>query len=919
MWATVASFAVRAFLTIGISKLLNRNSDSGAQATGGGRVPVNPSTENKIPVVYGTAYMAGTVIDAKISEDQKTMWYVFAMSEVTDTGTLSYDEVYWNGNEVTFDPTDTAKVIKWTTNSNPPQEDDKVNGYGWIYLFNNGSSSGINTAGKTAIEILSTTDIPADLRWTSTCTMDKTAFIIVKVIFNQNSGLTSMPTITSKMTNTLTKPGDVLLDYMTNERYGCGIPVASVDTGSLTDLNTYSDQTISYLVAPSHTVTLTQPRYRINGPIITGNECMTNLMQLTDGCDSWLKFNEIESQWSVVINKAYDQSPGALTTADLYHVTDDVLIGGIDINPTDLNSTYNAVELQYPDTNIKDATGYQYISLWETEPEVLSPNEPFNQQTITLPVVNNSVQAQYIGARRLYQGREDLIINFMLDYSGIQIEAGDVIRISSEVYGWNAPVFPDGKLFRVIQVQEAKLAEGSLGANIVASEYNATVYVDDVIKEYVPSDNSGLADPSIIDTPAAPTVATTSLVDGNVASFTVTGVVPTVGQVLYFDFFYGSTSTVADHKLYRTLSLASGDPSTAGSTQYINVTSFDKGTWYWSVRARNNIAAKSSVASDPYVWDGPSVTTTDAGSSAGWNSVGTLFTGPDTTGILPGYHIRVLLGDGIVEATSVVANVPNSTQFNMNVVPTVPVVDATLSWYAGGIDGHAIVPGAVDNTKITPYNPTTGTGGLSLDTMGKGLNVPSGVGSSSFRVTYASGLVVPPVSVLSTTTRNIPIIIPGTTVSSTKYYPYYQGTSLTSEGFFANSTAPFYPSDANWLGVYDGDYNWYIPLSIAGLNSVLAGYRQQAVIAFQVVSDVDTVIQYAPGYNNNIHVGAVIVENLGVNTLRLTANKPEFINHGFQWDYAPGIDGCGLIMRNIVAGTNVTCMLGFLDVYILNV
>ena len=153
MWATVASFAVRAFLTIGISKLLNRNSDSGgAQASSGGRVPVNPSTENKIPVVYGTAFMAGTVTDAKISEDQKTMWYVFAMSEVTDTGTLSYDKVYWNGNEVTFDGS-TAKITQWTTNSDPPQVDDKVNGNGWIYLFTDGSSSGVNTGGQTAWDI----------------------------------------------------------------------------------------------------------------------------------------------------------------------------------------------------------------------------------------------------------------------------------------------------------------------------------------------------------------------------------------------------------------------------------------------------------------------------------------------------------------------------------------------------------------------------------------------------------------------------------------------------------------------------------------------------------------------------------------------------------------------------------------------
>ena len=541
MWATVASFAVRAFLTIGISKLLNRNSSSGAQATGGGRVPVNPSTENKLPVVYGTAYMAGTVTDAKINDKQDTMWYVFAMSEVTDTGTLSYDKVYWNGNEVTFDPTIQSKVIKWTTNGG--QEDTKVDGFGWIYLFTNGSSSGVNTGGQTAIQILSDLDIPVDLRWTATCTMDKTAFIIVKVKFNQNSGLTSMPTITAKMTNTLTKPGAVLLDYLHNERYGCGIPTAAIDTASFADLDTYSDQTITYYDYPYTGATHTQPRYRVNGPMITGNECMTNVNQLLDSCDSWLKFDEIISQWSVVINKAYDQSPNSQLIAALYHVTDDNLIGGIDINPTDLNSTYNAVELQYPNTAIKDATDYQYISLWETDPAILSPNEPFNQQTISLPVVNNAVQAIYLGARRLYQGREDLTVNFMLDYSGIQIEAGDVIRITSAVYGWDDITgFPDGKLFRVIQVQEAKLAEGSLGANIVASEYNAAVYIDDVIQDYVPSDNSGLADPTILGTPAAPVISD-PITTTAIPSFQITTTIPSVGTFISLEYWYAVAPT----------------------------------------------------------------------------------------------------------------------------------------------------------------------------------------------------------------------------------------------------------------------------------------------------------------------------------------------------------------------------------------
>ena len=622
VWATVTAFAVRALLTIGISKLLSRNSDSGAQATGGGRVPVNPSTENKIPVVYGTAFMAGTVVDAKISTDQQWMWYVFAMSEVTgpnnSLGTITYDDIFWNGNKVSFDLTETTRVVKWTTNSEPPQDDTKVDGSGWIYLYPNGSSSGQNTT-QTAIQVLSDSMIEPDMRWTSTCTMDRTAFIIIKVKYNQNAGITSCPTITAKMTNTLSKPGAVLLDYLTNTRYGCAIPYASVDTAALEALDTYSDELITYYNYPYTGATSSQPRYRINGPLMTGNECMTNITTLTDACDSWLQFNEIESKWSVVINQSYLDYT---TITSLYHVTDDNLIGGIEIQPTDLNSTYNAVEMQYPDTNIKDGTSYQYINLWDLNPMILSPNEPFNQQTISLPVVNNAVQAIYIGSRRVYQGREDMTVNLSLDYSGIQIEAGDVIRITSAVYGWDGDAFPDGKLFRVIQVMETKTGDGNLGVQIVASEYNETVYADDVIQDYIPSENSGLQDPTILGTPFAPVVSD-AITSTAIPSFTLSAIVPYVGNFTSLEYWYAIAPTgsppsnTTTFKLWETQYFNDGPVYVSGSSQSTIISGLPATvsgySYFFRVRACGQ-STKSAYSdnSDGFTWS-PNPTSTIVG------------------------------------------------------------------------------------------------------------------------------------------------------------------------------------------------------------------------------------------------------------------------------------------------------------------
>ena len=619
--SSIAAFAARTLLTIGIAKLIANRTGStanGAQDSGA-RIQLPPASNNKIPIVYGSAFVAPTITDAKISEDQKTMWYVCALSEVSDTGSIDFDKIYYNGSLVTFDGVDLTKVVSLTNNANPPQVDTKINGSLYMYLFPNGSYSGQNTA-LSAIDIMSDASIPAGERWDGpiytdsgqSADMTNLAFIIVKIVYNQNAGTTNLGQLNVQVINSLTWPGEVLLDYMTNVRYGCGIPLSRIDTGSLDDLDAYSQEYINYIDVNGDPAT-TQ-RYFINGPINTGNNCMTNIQQLVDACDSWIQYNEIASQWRIVINRSYTD----YTTIDqLYNVNSNNLIGGIDVNPIDLNNTFNSLEVQYPDANIKDQTNFKVLDLEETYPELLSPNEPDNRLVITYPQVNSYIQALYLGERRLLQGREDLIINFALDYSGIQIDAGDVITESIAEYGWDVLNSGYGKLFRVSQVQETKDESGFLGVRITAMEYNDTIYGNDPIQDYIPEMNTGLSDPNIIGNPGTPTATATSLSDGNLASITVTTTVPTVGSVLYLDFNYGTNSDPATHQLYKTVSKSDGSSYSSGESVSIVASNLLPDTYYWSVTARNMQAGTSSSSSTSIVWSGMNVTNYDISGNIG--------------------------------------------------------------------------------------------------------------------------------------------------------------------------------------------------------------------------------------------------------------------------------------------------------------
>jgi len=107
------NFGVRYLATSVVSSLLsNRDGGSapGAQADQGSRVQLPPATDNKLGVVYGSAYVSPVVVDAKISADQQTMWYVLALTEVTQTGVLTMGDIdsttntdiYWGDKQLIF-------------------------------------------------------------------------------------------------------------------------------------------------------------------------------------------------------------------------------------------------------------------------------------------------------------------------------------------------------------------------------------------------------------------------------------------------------------------------------------------------------------------------------------------------------------------------------------------------------------------------------------------------------------------------------------------------------------------------------------------------------------------------------------------------------------------------------------------------
>jgi len=434
---SVLAFAINMVASSIISKIFAPDApqgSQGAQPNPGNRQQLAPAGDNKLPVVYGSAYLGGIITDLTISENNQDIYWVMALCEVTNTesvgtpDTITFGNVYWGGKRCVFGSNGAVTGLYDESNG----ETQDVSGNMDIYLYSNGSNNPANTS-QSAISILSQSNLV--YKWDATKLMSNCAFAIVHLKYNQDRNLTSLNQTRFQVTNSRSSTGDCFLDYLTSERYGAAIPLAQIDTASLTALNTYSNQVITY--TPYSGGSATQSRFKFNGSLDTNLKIMQNIQAMADSCDCLVRYSEIFAQWGVIV-----QSPTYSVSMDL---NDSNIISAITVTPIDLSNSFNIIECKFPDGTQKDSFNTSTLDLAIVNPSLMFANEPVNKQSVNLYLVNNSVQAQIIANRMLEAAREDLQINFDINYEGLQIEAGDIVTVTNANYGWAA------KLFRVIK------------------------------------------------------------------------------------------------------------------------------------------------------------------------------------------------------------------------------------------------------------------------------------------------------------------------------------------------------------------------------------------------------------------------------------------------------------------------------------
>jgi hypothetical protein len=212
--------------------------------------------------------------------------------------------------------------------------------------------------------------------------------------------------------------------------------------------------------------------FQINGVVSTDKSVLQNINAICTAAGCWMTYDITEGKWSVIMNRA---------GSSIASFTDANIIGGITVSGKGINELYNSVTIEFPHKDLRDQTDYIDFDIDSAK---RFPNELDNKLNLSTDLANDPIQAQYIAGAELKQSRVDKVIQFRTDFSMLGLKAGDLIDITSSMYGYS------GKVFRITRLEEDD--SDVLQLSITALEYDADVYSTADLNRKIRSKKTGI-------------------------------------------------------------------------------------------------------------------------------------------------------------------------------------------------------------------------------------------------------------------------------------------------------------------------------------------------------------------------------------------------------------------------------------------
>jgi hypothetical protein len=210
--------------------------------------------------------------------------------------------------------------------------------------------------------------------------------------------------------------------------------------------------------------------FEINGIIDTAEPVLGNLQKLCAAAACYFTFDSTQGKYSVVENK----QDVPIATFD-----DSNILGGIQLGTLDVDEMYNAMSIEFNSKDLRNETDVVHYKLTDGN---MYGKEFYNPLNLRFDLVNNPVQAAYLGRIQVQQTRFDKLIQFRTDYSYSGLRAGDVIQVVNDVLGYplTGNVTTLG-YFRIASIKEVDSAEDGFVIEITGHQYADRVYTQNLM------------------------------------------------------------------------------------------------------------------------------------------------------------------------------------------------------------------------------------------------------------------------------------------------------------------------------------------------------------------------------------------------------------------------------------------------------
>lgn len=409
--------------------------DSGLEDKYKGQLVNKQSNIAKIPVIYGERLVGGTRVFVSTGGGKKNQYLYIAL-------VLSEGEVESIGNIYINDVLST---------------DSKFNNKVTIYKY-----TGTDT--QSATSLFNDANDP----WTSAHQLKGVAYLAMRFKYDQDvfSGVPEVRAVVKgrkvydpRTTTTAwsDNPALCLRDYLTNTRYGKGIPTSAIDDASF--IQAANDCEVE--VTPYNGGANIQ-LFKFNSIVDTGETLFKNVKKILASMRGIMPYSN--GQYSIIVDKEEDS---------VFELNENNILSEIKVVSSSKDNKYNQVIAKFPNPEKRwelDSVIYPESGSTEETQFLTEDNQQVLSKEITLDNVTNHYRAYDLARIACLASRnQTLTVSLTCTSEALQLAVGDIVSVNHESMGWTGAAIQEFRIMGMVLADEGEV-------QLTLQQYDSSIY-----------------------------------------------------------------------------------------------------------------------------------------------------------------------------------------------------------------------------------------------------------------------------------------------------------------------------------------------------------------------------------------------------------------------------------------------------------